>query len=178
MGMSKRLADELQNKVYEPFYVTEDGLNRLKEKLARLKKALPELAEEAKRTAAYGDRSENDEYKNAKSALRRTKGQILNIEDQIKRAAIIESGSGASGTIRIGSTVVLEMKGSDGSTGSPRAGARKTFQILGSHETDPTRGRISYVSPLGAALMGRVKGDVVNIKTGTGSKTYRVLEVR
>lgn len=165
--MSKRLAEELQEKVYEPFHVTEDGLRRLKEKLARLKKLLPELAEEAKRTAAYGDRSENDEYKTAKSVLRRTKGQILNIEDQIKRAAIIKFDSGVSGVIRIGSTVVLEV-----------GGKKNTFQILGPHETDPARGRISYASPLGAALIGRMKGDTVNIKTENGSKTYRILEVR
>ena len=165
--MSKRLADELKNKEYELFHVTEDGLRRLQEKLARLKKLLPELAEEAKRTAAYGDRSENDEYKNAKSALRRTKGQILNIEDQIKRAAIIKSGSGVSGTIRIGSTVVVETEGK-----------QNTFQILGPHETDPTHGRISYVSPLGAALMGHAKGDVVTIKIGSGSRTYNILEIK
>ncbi|OHB20441.1 MAG: hypothetical protein A2939_04415 [Parcubacteria group bacterium RIFCSPLOWO2_01_FULL_48_18] len=165
--MSKRPSDELRNKDYEPFHITEEGLNRLREKLARLKHALPDRIEETRRTAAYGDRSENDEYKTAKATLRRTNWQILNIENQIKRAVIIKFGSGASGTIQIGSTVVLEVNG-----------AKKIFQILGPHETDPAKGRISYQSPLGAALLNHSKGDTLVIQTGGGSRTYRILEIQ
>jgi len=165
--MSKRMSDELRDKAYEPFHITEEGLRRLREKLARLKRALPGRIEETARTAAYGDRSENDEYKTAKGALRRTKWQILEIEDQIKRAAIIKSGFGASGKVRIGSLVVLETDG-----------AKKTFEILGPHETDPSKGRISYESPLGAALLNHVQGDIILLKAGNGPKEYRILEVQ
>ena len=167
MRMSRRLSDELRTKDYEPFHITEEGPNRLREKFARLKRALPDRIEEARRTAAYGDRSENDEYKTAKAALRRTNWQILSIEDQIKRAVIIKSGPGASGTIQIGSTVVLGV-----------SGAKKIFQILGPHETDPAKGRISYQSPLGAALLNHGKGDTIVIQIGGGSRTYRILEIR
>ena len=139
----------------------------MEEKLAQLKRALPELISEAERTAAYGDRSENAEYKDAKGRLRATHRQIYSIEDQLKRAVIIKPGANASGTVQIGSTVVLEVKG-----------VEKIFQILGSKETDPARGRISFSSPLGAALMGKKKGDAVTIKTGSGEHAYRIKEIR
>lgn len=174
--MSKRVAEELQNKEYEPFHITEKGLNLLREKLVRLKRALPDRIEEVRRTAAYGDRSENDEYKTAKAALRRTNWQILSIEDQIKRVAIIRSGFGASGTIQIGSTVVLEAESPEYPRGTD--GTKKIFQILGPHETNPAKGRISYQSPLGAALMNHAKGDIVTIQAGSGSRAYRILEIR
>lgn len=167
MQIPRRKSEELRRRDEGPVYITEAGLKRLKEKMARLKAALPERIAEAQRTAAYGDRSENAEYKEAKGILRRTHWQILGIEDQIRRAALITPGSGASGAIQIGSTVVLGLDGK-----------RKTFQILGSQEADPDRGRISNQSPLGAALLGHKKGDSVTVQTGRGSKQYQILEVR
>ena len=152
----------------DPVYLTEEGFKRLREKLARLKRALPEFINEAQRTAAFGDRSDNAEYKDAKSTLRRTHRQILSIENQIKRVVIINSGPNASSTVQLGSTIVLEQDD----------GTRKTFQILGSHETNPDKGRISYKSPLGAALMNHAQGDIVTIQTKSGSQKYRILEIR
>src|SRR3989338_7022389 len=76
----------------EPVHLTPEGLKRLQDRLTRLKKALPELASEAGRTAAYGDRSDNAEYKEAKRQLRRVQGQIFNIEDQLRRAVVIKFG--------------------------------------------------------------------------------------
>lgn len=150
----------------EPIHLTEGGFARLKEKLARVKERLPTLIEEAKRTAAYGDRSDNAEYKEAKSALRRASWQILSIEDQIKRVSVIKSAPNKSGKVELGSTVVLKTEGKE-----------KTFRILGSRETDPAHGCISNQSPLGAALMGRVKGDTVTIETANGSREYRIIEI-
>jgi transcription elongation factor GreA len=163
----KRKSDELKKRDDGPIHITEAGLQRLRDHLARLKGALPDFISEAKRTAAYGDRSENAEYKEAKSTLRRTQRKILSIENQIKRAVIIPTGPSASGKVRLGSTVVLESNGT-----------KKTFQILGPHETDPTKGRISHQSPLGAALIGRAKDDVVAIQTLKGRQEYRILEIR
>lgn len=157
----------LSEKNEEFIYLMANGLARLKKKLARLKERLPALIEETQRTAAYGDRSDNAEYKEAKLALRRATWQILSIEDEIKRVVIIKSGPNFSGRVRLGSTVTLEA-----------GGAKKTFQILGSRETDPARGRISYESPLGAALMRHAAGDIVKVQTAGGLKTYKIIEVR
>ncbi len=153
----------------EPVYLTPEGVKRLEARLARLKDSLPAVIEEAARTAAYGDRSDNAEYKESKGILRRTRGQILNIEDQLKRIIVIPAGTDASGRIRLGSTVVLEIKKASGAT-------QKTFRIVGSSETDPSRGRISHTSPLGAALLGHEKNDIVTIKAPGGEQEYRILE--
>ncbi len=161
--------DEIMQKKYddEPIYFTEEGFTRLKEKLACLKRDLPGFIVEAQRTAAYGDRSDNAEYKDAKSTLRRTQFQILSIQEQLKRVVVIAESLNASGKVQLGSTVVLGV-----------GGVQKIFQILGPRETDPTRGRISHESLLGAALLGHVAGDVVTIKTTRGSQSYHILEVR
>lgn len=170
MQVSKRKIEELRRHDSGPVHITKEGLERLHDQLASLKEKMPELAAEAQRTAAYGDRSDNAEYKEAKSTLRRAQGRIFGLEDQIRRAVVIEPGRNISGAIQLGSTVVLE-------TG----GVQKTFRILGPNETDPERGRISYKSPLGAALINKREGDTVTINppTGGGSpKEYRILEIR
>ena len=151
----------------EPVYLTPEGIKRLQARLERLRRSLPAVIDEAARTAAYGDRSDNAEYKEAKGILRRTRGQILNIEDQLKRVVAIPTGAGAAGTIQLGSTVKVE---SDGKI--------KTFRILGSSETDPGRGRISHTSPLGAALIGHIAGDLVKVQTPGGAQKYMIVAVR
>jgi transcription elongation factor GreA len=166
MQIPRRKADELKKRDEGSLYLTKDGLERLREKLAHLKRIVPDLAAEAARTAAYGDRSDNAEYKQAKGSLRHTNWSILSIEDQIKRAVVIPSGRNASGTVRLGSIVVLEVNE-----------MKKQFEIVGPYETDPSRGRISHESPLGAALMHHAKGDVISIKTGKGFQEYRIVEI-
>lgn len=178
----KRQSEEFKKRDDSPIHITQAGFKYMQDRLARLQRALPEFINEARRTAAYGDRSDNAEYKEAKSVLRRTHRQILSIQDQIKRAVIIPTSSDNSGKIQLGSTVVLEIVLATAKTGqasSPQVnGEQKIFQILGPHETNPALGRISYQSPLGAALMNHEKGDDVLIKTGSGSKEYKILEVR
>jgi transcription elongation factor GreA len=153
----------------EPVYLTPAGIAALEKDLERLKKRLPALAEEAARTAAYGDRSDNAEYKQAKGALRGTRRHIYGIEDQLKRVVAIQPGTNADGTVRQGSVVNLLDLGEK---------KEKRFEILGASETDPMRGRISDQSPLGKALVGRAVGDVVTIKTEKGEKEYRILKVK
>src|SRR3989344_4604057 len=150
----KRVSEIFRKGDDGPLHITEEGLLHLRKKLAELERSLPHLISEAQRTADYGDRSENAEYKDAKANLRRARGQILNIQYKIKRAVIIHAGPSASGTVQIGSTVVLETEEE-----------KKTFQIVGSHETDPEAGRISYQSPLGVALMNHRQGDTITLKS-------------
>ncbi len=167
MQIPRRKSEEFKKRDDGPIYLTEAGLRELKSEFARLKVALPGYIEEAARTAAYGDRSDNAEYKDAKGRLRRAHYRIAEIEDQLKRISIIKSGPSASGKVELGSTVVLEVDG-----------GQKIYQILGARETNPGEGRISHVSPLGAALMGRSSGETVSIQTPKGPREYRILEVR
>ena len=166
MRLPKRSWEKLKIWDDGPIHLTEEAISRLHEKLAQLKRDLPGLISEAARTADYGDRSDNAEYKEAKSALRRANRQILILGDQIKRAVAIKTGKNTAGTVQLGSTVVLEIEG-----------AQKTFQILGPQETDPTRGKISCESPLGALLMGRKANETIQLKSPNGARTYRIVEI-
>jgi transcription elongation GreA/GreB family factor len=150
-----------------PVYLTPEGLERLKGKLAHLKNILPGLIDETARTGAYGDRSDSVEYTDAKGRLRRTQNQIYRIEDELKKVEIITSGPSAKGTVQIGSIVCLES-----------GAVKKTFQILGPKETNPGAGAISYLSPLGAALLERAAGEEVEVQTASGIKKYRITEIR
>ena len=144
-----------------------EGIRKLEEELAKLKRALPARIEEAARTAAYGDRSDNAKYKLAKGALRFTHRRIFELEDQLKRVVVIPAGENTSGRIHLGSTVKLKTK----------TGAEKIFGILGSEEVDVVRGFISEKSPLGAGLMGHAQGDKIIVKTPSGLQEYEVVEV-
>lgn len=168
MQIPRRRSDARRAHDDGPIPLTRDGLANLKRRLERLKSDLPHLRSEAARTAAFGDRSDNAEYTEAKSQLRRANRQLLVLQDQINRAVIIAPGPSASGTVQLGSTVVLETDG----------GGHSTFQILGPRETDPGNGRISDRSPLGAALMNHAVGDTVTVQAGNGAREYRIIEVR
>ena len=167
MRTRKPTPQELKRQSDDPIPLTKDGIARLENKLALLKRELPDLIAEAQRTAAFGDRSDNAAYKEAKSALRRAQGQIFTLEDQMKRVVVITPNQNIKGIVQLGSTVIVEANR-----------AQRTFQILGSQETDPANGRISYRSPLGAALMHRKQGDTVTIPTKNGSQEYRIIEIR
>jgi transcription elongation factor GreA len=150
-----------------PLHLTAEGLKQLKEKRDRITRNMPALIEETQRTAAYGDRSDNAEYKAAKGALRHANIQLMTIEEQLTRAVVIPEGKNATGVVRLGSTVTVESEN----------GTRNTFQILGSHETNPGAGKISNQSPLGAAFIGKRVGDVVNVKLASGMQEYKVVKV-
>ncbi len=141
--------------------MTAEGVAAWERKLTRLKQILPGLIEETARTAAYGDRSENAEYVEAKKLMRRTQWQILTLEDKLKRVQVIPSGPNANGTIQLGSEVILE----SGTT-------KKTYHIVGPEEAEPAKGRISHLSPLGAALIGKKVDEKIFLSTPSGEKEY------
>ena len=149
-------------------YLTPEGVEKLKFRLEKLKRELPALAVEAQRTAAYGDRSENFEYKVAKREFRRAQSSIIHITAQLKNIAVIPKGPDSAGTIRRGTTVTLVTDTRD----------RKIYHLVGPRETDPTHGRISAESPLGALLIGKKLGDRVILKTPRGEMGYKIVEVK
>lgn len=144
-------------------FLTPEAIGRLKDELARLEKAeRGTAAAEVRRAAEMGDLSENAGYQAAKAHLRRVNARILSIQGRLKAAIPIARGSD-DGIVRIGSTVEVEM-----------SGKRFTYEILGSQESDPSRGRISYLSPLGSSLLGRAAGD----EAAGPSGPVRVVSVR
>lgn len=167
MQVPKRRSEQNIKRESGPFLITSDGLEKLKRLQLSLEKQLPFMISEVERTKAHGDFSENAAYQDAKHTLRRTHARIETIKDRIKRADIIKKEPNTTGRVQVGSTVVLE-------TG----GKRFTFEILGSHESNPSQGRISDRSPLGQVLMGQAVGDEVILELKTGTVHYKIMEIR
>lgn len=147
-------------------YVSPEFLQKLKDELQDLKtNQRRELANRIEAAKALGDLSENAEYHEAKDALGFVEGRILEIEDLLKNAVVIEAEHGGT-NVSVGSKVKVMVNGKE-----------KTFDIVGSNEADPLSGKISNESPIGSALIGSKKGDKVQVRTPNGSTTYEVLEI-
>lgn len=141
--------------------VTKEAYERLKRTLETLQKVeRPKIVLDLSAALTYGDFSENAEYQAAKAALSRIDGRIFGLQERIKRAVLIEEGSD-NGVIRMGSTVAVSMNGKE-----------LEYQILGPQEANPLRGKISYQSPLGAALIGHRSGETIEYKTPKGGISY------
>lgn len=156
---------EISNRTVADPLITRAKLVELQRKLARLKSARPEAADEVSRLAQLGDFSENAEYQAAKGRLRGINHGIDHLENQLNHAIIIPQNR-ETNTIAIGHTVTV----ADGDK-------QKTFQILGSAETNPRRGIISHNSPIGAALIGHHVGDNVIIKLAKKEIAYKVIKI-
>jgi len=146
-------------------YITQDAFDRMKSKLERLKSSLLELAKEVTRTQEMGDLSENAAYQEAKFTLRRTMGQIEGLKQRIKEAIIIEKPT-TSDVVQIGSTVTIVVDGK-----------QRQFEILGSHESDPMKGRISHLSPIGSALLNHRVGDKIEIEIQGSLIEYEIIGI-
>jgi len=147
-------------------YITTAKLAELKIDLAKLKTTVqPQLASEVKRLALMGDFSENAAYQIAKSRLRSTNEKISQIQKQIDCAQIIKADKNSS-VIQIGSLVTVKINK-----------LIKKYRILGSSETDPKAGVISYNSPLGEALLNKKIGDTVEVKLADKNEEYKILGI-
>jgi len=148
-------------------YLTPEGLEKLKKELNYLKTVKrKEIAERLKRTASFGDLSENAAFHEAKDAQAFLEGRILELEKIVKNAKVLELKK--NGKIQIGSQVQLKNKEDK---------QIFKFKIVGESETNPLQGKISYESPLGKALLGKLEGDRVKIESPEGKIEYKVLKV-
>ncbi len=149
----------------KPVYLTAEGLEKLKAELNELITVdRPRVAARLHEAKLDGARSENAEYEDAKQEQSFLEGRIATLELQLRNAAVIEKSNGDS--VGIGSKVVI--KGADG---------EETFTIVGSAEAAPRDGRISNESPVGAALMGRKKGDTVTVNAPAGPIEYTLVRI-
>lgn len=155
----------------EEILITKEGLRKLKEELKELKSVKrKEIAERLKEAISYGDLSENAEYEEAKNEQAFIEGRILDLEKKIKRAKIIaEKHDGKSRLVDIGCMVtVLER----GGRGDP-----ETYTIVGSTEANPIEHLISNESPIGRALLGRMRGDIVDVQAPGGKYKYEIVRI-
>jgi len=130
----------------------------------------PRIIEQIAEARGHGDLSENAEYHAAKEAHGHNEGRIIELEDQLSRAEIIDvSKLMGSKTIKFGATVTLVDEDTE---------EKKKYQIVGDVEADVKDGKISISSPISRALIGKAKGDTVEVAAPGGARSYEIIDVK
>jgi len=146
------------------FFLTKDGVAELKAELDGLVAQRGPIAERIKSAREFGDLAENAEYSSARQEQEKAEARISEIEHILLNMEVIAKPKGDS-KVQLGSTVKLKNNGTT-----------KEFQVVGTVEADPLKGKISDESPIGKALMGKKMGDAVEIIKAEGAK-YKIVEI-
>ena len=148
----------------------EDVIKRLQEEIAVLEVELRvELPREILKARAHGDLSENAEYHAAKERQAFIEGRVMDLEDKLSRADVIDVSKLSGKTVKFGATVTLADEDTD---------AKVKYQIVGDLEADAKHGRISISSPIARALIGKTVGDTVEVAAPGGARSYEILKVQ
>jgi len=150
--------------------ITKEGLEELKEKLGHLKTVKrKEIAQRIKEAKEYGDISENAEYQEAKDAQAFLEGEIMELEDTVKNAEIISKDKKKThDRVRVGSEVEIK---------NMTKNITETYTIVGSIEVRPLENKISNESPVGRAVLGKKKGEIVELDVLAGKMKYKILNI-
>lgn len=153
----------------EEVLLTQEGFDKLEAELERLKTTeRTAIAERIKIALGYGDLSENSEYDEAKSAQEDNENKIVELENKLRHAKIIDDSEINTKTVQVGNTVtVLDIEFNE----------NVTYTIVGSTEVDLAQNKISNESPIGAALLGSKKGQIVEAKVPTGVLKFKILSI-
>ena len=155
----------------KPTMLTAEGLKKLEEGLEFLQNVKrKEIAEKIKVARSFGDLSENSEYDDAKNEQAIMEARITTIESILKTAVLIDESETSNERVRLTSVVTIEML---------NTGRQVQYMIVGSgsNEANPREGKISDESPIGAALMDKSVGDVVEVETPGGVVGIKILEI-
>jgi transcription elongation factor GreA len=155
--MSEEKREYLTKQKYDELVIELKDLKNTKRK---------EVAEALDYARGLGDLSENAEYHEARAQQAEVEERISKLEDILKNSTVVEDRHGEY--VMIGSTVTVEKKD----------GTKRTFMIVGSAESDMNAGKISNRSPLGAAVLGKKKGDTFTFNSPSGKMEYKVLEAK
>jgi transcription elongation factor GreA len=146
--------------------MTRAGYERMKEELDRLKRVeRPAISRAIAEARAHGDLSENAEYHAAREKQGMTEARINDLEAKVSTAEVIDPPTSGD-RVTFGSTVRVE----------DEDGKAAVYQIVGSEETDPAKGRISVMAPLARTLIGKSVGDSVVAQLPGGKKRFEILE--
>ena len=145
-----------------------EGHRKLSDELRRLQREeRPAIVEAIEEARAHGDLSENAEYHAAKERQGQIEAMIADIEDRLSRAMVIDPKSLSGNKVVFGATVTLIDEDKK----------KVRYQLVGQTEADAKVGRISYNSPLGRALIGRLKGEEVEVSTPSGDRYYEIAKI-
>ena len=151
--------------------ITSQGLEKLKKELEELKNIKrPEIVKAIAEARAHGDLKENAEYHAAKEEQAKTEGRIIEINDLIARANVIDvTKIEKKDNVIFGSTVhLIDLENNK----------KKKYKIVGKDEADLTKNYIYFKSPIGKALIGKSKKDLITVKTPSGEKNFEIIEVK
>ena len=149
--------------------MTAGGFQMLNDELKQLKSVeRPAVIKAIAEAREHGDLSENAEYHAARERQSFIEGRVLELEDKISRAEVIDVSKLSGDTIKFGASVTLVDDDTD---------EENTYQIVGQHEADINQGLISITAPLARALIGKKSGDAVEVTTPGGSKAYEITKV-
>ncbi|MBM4423330.1 MAG: transcription elongation factor GreA [Chloroflexi bacterium] len=149
-------------------YLTPEGKTKLAaelDELINVKRIA--LAKRLRDAIQQGDLSENADYHSAKEDQAFLEGRILELQDTLKRAIIIDGNGGPSDTVQMGSRVTAQEAGED----------PETFILVGAKEASPREGKISNESPIGKALLGKRVGDSASAETPAGEIKFKILKI-
>ena len=149
--------------------VSKEGFEKLEKELDYLRTTKrAEIAEKIKVALGFGDLSENSEYDEAKNAQAENEGKIAELENKIRHAKIIDESEIDTKTVQVGNIVKVHDEEYDEDF---------TYTFVGSTEVNLAENKISNESPVGAALLGKKKNDMVEVKTPGGIAKYKVLSI-
>ncbi len=144
-----------------------EGFRLIEEDVKRLKLERPEIIDSIEEARAHGDLSENAEYHAAKERQGQVEAMLADLEDRLSRALVIDPTTLSGDKVVFGATVTLLDEDEK----------KIRYQLVGQTEADANKGRISYNSPLGRALIGRQKGDEVEVTTPAGERYYEIAKI-
>lgn len=149
--------------------LTQEGYDKLEKELEYLRtEKRAEVAERIKVALGFGDLSENSEYDEAKTAQAENEAKIADLENKIRYAKIIDESEIDTKTVQVGNVIkVFDMEFEE----------EETYTIVGSTEVDLSQNKISNESPIGAALMGAKKNQIVEVNAPAGIIKYKVLSI-
>jgi transcription elongation factor GreA len=150
----------------EKIIMTNAGLTELKQEYDRLVTKRIEVVERLESARLEGDLSENSEYQTAREELNFIDGRISELEDVISRAKVVDSIHGECQMAGLGCKITVDAKGN-----------KQIFNLVGEWEADPVKLKISHKSPLGQALMGKKKGDKIEVDVPAGKLEYKIVNV-
>ncbi len=153
----------------KPVILTADGVKQLEEELEYLKIVKrKEITEKIKEARSYGDLSENAEYDAAKEAQATMEQRVVEIENMLKNATVVDASNTPKDIVSICSTVkIYDIEFEE----------EMEYTIVGSTESDPSKNKISDESPIGRALLGKKIGDTVEAETPGGTISLKILDI-
>ncbi len=153
----------------KPIILTPEGFEKLEKELEYLKvTGRKDIAEKIKIARGFGDLSENAEYDAAKDAQAAMEKRIGELEEMIKNAQVVDVDAVGTDTVSILSKVTVYDADME---------EEETYTIVGTTEADPDANKISDESPIGTALLGKKRGDVVTVETPGGSFELKIIEI-